>query len=499
MRTILTALLVAGATNYAAAQLQDGFKDFDVAQGIASSTPHYLTEFDGKLYFYGSNGTTGREPHFVVGGNSPMLIDNINPASNHCIGIDFNKPGAGMNGKYYFTANNGTAGDELYEYDGTAVKLLYDHDFGGDSSRPDNYIVLGGVLYYTAITAAEGQELWSYNGTGVPTRLTDVNTGTGDGVSGPMAVLGSKLYFIGNDGTNGAELWSYNPATSTASMEANIATGGSSSDPANLTTLNSKIYFSATDFTYGREVYEYDGTNPPARLTDVNPDALSSISPTDRNAFAWFNNKLYFAARDTSGENHLYSYSAGNTVLEHKINPNGDSGPRELVVYNGRLFFTANDGANGYELFAYDGTNPPAIVGDLCPGTNSSLPQSLTPIGDELYFSANNCNNSGIDLFSYNYKRVSISNTLFDGSVDVFPNPVGNELNIDLTLKREERLQVRLADVTGKNIYDEGMRMYKAGKNKTNIPMKNMPPGNYIYYVTNEQGTTYLTGKVVKQ
>lgn len=498
----LPLVLMAVCISQTAVAQENGFKDFEVAPDFASSNPMYLTEFDGKLYFYADDGTSGREPFYIQGSNNPQIIKNLNAGSKNAIDVSYNKPSAGMNGKFYFTADNGASGEELFMWDGTNPPgLVFDPNFGPDSSSPDNYLVYNNVLYYTATTAAEGTELWEYTGSGTPKRITDVNAGTGNGVAGPMAVLKGKIYFIGNDGTNGNELWAYNTLSQTASMAADIESGATSSDPANLTVINDKLYFTANTFLKGREMYEYDGNNPPTRLTDISTDALSSFSPVRSNAFALFNGKIYFAGRDVQAESHLYSYDPtnGNVNLEYKINPNGDSRPRDLVIYNNQLYFAANDGANGLELYTYDGNNKPALVGDLCAGTNSSIPQELTPIGDELYFYANNCSTSGVDIFSYNHKRVGIKNVLFDAQVDIYPNPVQRNLHIDLDLKQPEKLEVRLADTNGKNIYSEGMRLYSRGKNKTDIPMRNLPAGNYIYYITNEQGTTYLTGKVVKQ
>jgi len=486
----------------ASAQLQPGFKDFDVAAGLASSQPLYLAEFDGKLYFYGSNGTSGREPYYVQGSGTPVMIDNINPASKNAIGINYLKPSAFMNGKYYFTADNGSSGEEMFVYDGTNTPtIVFDPTFGPDSSQPDNYTVLNNILYYTATTSADGSELYAYDGTNTPTRITDINPGADSSVYGPVIAYKNKILFVAYTTATGSELWEYNPVSTNSSLIADIDTGTMSSNPANFKILDGKLYFSASTLHFGRELYVYDGTNAPRRITDINPNAFSSVSPVENNPFVLYKNLVYFGARDTSGESHVWTYdpSNDNVALAFKINPNGDSNPREFVEYNGRMFFTVNDGANGFELYAYDGTNTPAIIGDLCPGQNSSLPSGLTPIGDELYFSANSCNNSGIDLFSYNYKRVGVRNVLFDGEVNIFPNPVVRNLNIEMRLKRDEQLRVRLADVNGKNIYDAGLLPYPQGKSKVEIPMRNLPSGNYIYFISNSQGTTYLTGKVVKQ
>ena len=53
------------------------------------------------------------------------------------------------------------------------------------------------------------------------------------------------------------------------------------------------------------------------------------------------------------------------------------------------MFFTADDGTRGTELWATDGT--PAgtrLVEDIQPGDASSAPEGLAAVGDTLYFSA---------------------------------------------------------------------------------------------------------------
>ena len=123
----------------------------------------------------------------------------------------------------------------------------------------------------------------------------------------------------------------------------------------------------------------------------------------------------------------------------------------------------------------------------------------MVAVGDDLYFAANDCVTSGTDLFTYNYKKVGIRNVLFDAQTNIYPNPVEKDLHIDFDLKRDEKLRILVADMMGKAIYDGDTLPYSRGRNKTSIPMKNMPAGAYIYYIKNEAGTTYLTGKVIKQ
>jgi ELWxxDGT repeat protein len=60
-----------------------------------------------------------------------------------------------------------------------------------------------------------------------------------------------------------------------------------------------------------------------------------------------------------------------------------------MRVIGDRLFFTATDGAHGYELWSTDGTPAGTVLlGDVAPGALSSHPDELTAAGDTLLFSA---------------------------------------------------------------------------------------------------------------
>ena len=99
--------------------------------------------------------------------------------------------------------------------------------------------------------------------------------------------------------------------------------------------------------------------------------------------------------------------TAAGTVLVKDINPGGYSGyggyypdssfPANLTNVGGTLFFTANDGINGAELWKSDGTTAGTVmVKDISPGAYygliSSNPANLTNVGGKLFFSANDGN-----------------------------------------------------------------------------------------------------------
>ncbi|MDW8223825.1 MAG: hypothetical protein RMJ82_12840, partial [Gemmatales bacterium] len=68
---------------------------------------------------------------------------------------------------------------------------------------------------------------------------------------------------------------------------------------------------------------------------------------------------------------------------------NLDSDPRYLVNVQGTLYFTANDGIHGKELWKSDGTSTGTVlVADILPAANSSYPAWLTNVSGTLFFAA---------------------------------------------------------------------------------------------------------------
>ena len=86
----------------------------------------------------------------------------------------------------------------------------------------------------------------------------------------------------------------------------------------------------------------------------------------------------------------------GQVVLVKDINPrnsggyNYESTPRDLIQLNDKLYFRADDGETGTELWVSDGTTEGTqLVADINPGSGYSSPDYLIELNDKLYFSAN--------------------------------------------------------------------------------------------------------------
>src|SRR5262249_17967576 len=121
-----------------------------------------------------------------------------------------------------------------------------------------------------------------------------------------------------------------------------------------------------------------------------------SSSPTNLTAVG---NTLFFAANDGVTGEELWKSdgTAAGTGLVKDIrpgsNPDGSANgtaPQHLTAVDGTLFLAADDGVHGTELWKSDGTGASTVlVKDIRPGNYDSSPYSLTAVDGTLFFTAN--------------------------------------------------------------------------------------------------------------
>ncbi len=132
-------------------------------------------------------------------------------------------------------------------------------------------------------------------------------------------------------------------------------------------------------------------------VADIEPNVQSGSSPTD---LVVFNNALYFEANVGTSGDELWKYDGTSASMVADIYPNGNSNPNGFIVFNNELYFQANDGTNGNELWKYDGVNAPSMIADIYSGSSSSSPSDLVVFNDDLYFHAASLGDFG-SLFKY--------------------------------------------------------------------------------------------------
>ena len=256
------------------------------------------------------------------------------------------------NGTYPIPINN-----ESYiiynPVDGSATppSLYEEYYTATGSSFPKSLTAFKDKLYFTANDGLNGFELWSINNQGVGEELVkDINP-AGSSTPEDLTVVGNQLYFTANDG-NGRQLWA---------IKNNKAQkiDNSGEDPRHLTEIDGKLYYSAKS-SKGREPWVITNGKSAEQLQDINPGIRSSnpnyfqlIESETKKGTQKF---LYFAANGGERGIELWSQNLSNNKSTLKRYADIYSGPpssdpRKLTNSNQRLFFTADDGKTGRELW----------------------------------------------------------------------------------------------------------------------------------------------------
>ncbi|WP_197453474.1 ELWxxDGT repeat protein [Caulifigura coniformis] len=344
-----------------------------------------LTEYNGALYFFANGVETiggqlqsrGMElwKHDPVAGTTTLVKDIVGsvPNPHTTTGIQQNEGSNGaelivVSGKLYFTASDDITGQggnrELWVSDGTETGTNKVHEIyaDGESSNPTQLTNVNDVLYFVATGGpATGRELWKFNPAtdAIPVLVKDIRLGLPDSGIDNLTPVGNVVYFSANDGVHGNELWKSDGTEAGTVLVQDVWSGVQSSNPQSFVNLNGVLFFSADDGNVGRELWKSDPNE--AQPTVIVRD-IAQVGP--------------------------------NGTTDFKQN----SIPHNLTAFNGKVYFAANDGLTGDELWVTDGTflGTHRIVdlnteltssGD---STKSAYPGSLTVMNGALYFIATN-------------------------------------------------------------------------------------------------------------
>lgn len=320
----------------------------------------------------------------------------------------------GLNGAVLLTASDGTwHGHELWISDGTEVGTLMLKDInqtGNQWSNPSEFFDFNGTLIFSADNGVNGRELWKSDGI-TATMIKDINPGNLFGDPKNFVLLNGEVYFMATTKTHGAELWKTDgtEAGTQRVTDINPNQGASLFENANIIVLNNKLYFYADDGVSGKELWESDGTSGGTlRVKDINPGAVGSERLGE---LLVYNNAIYFTAH-TGGFDYELWKSDGTTSGTNRlkdINTSGSGNPSNFIVFNGKLYFTANT-SSGSRLFMSDGSE----IGTVMVSAIANYPSNLTVSGSNLFFT------SGNDL----WKTDGVSTTAM--GITGYPNTLTN-------------------------------------------------------------------------
>jgi len=311
---------------------------------------------------------------------------------------------------WFFAADDGTHGQELWKTDGTAAGTVMVKDINNSanaSSFPTGFTAFNGAVYFLA-TDGTAAQLWKTDGSAAGTVLVkDFPSSQGySSAAAPLTLFNGALYFQAWDPLHGDELWRSDGTTAGTALFMDIHSGLLGGSPQFLTVLGNKLIFSASDGINGTELWVSDGTVPgTVMLKDINP-GLNPIGPENScpRALSVFNGAVYFGAsndyfNNCSTPDYLWQTdgtAAGTIPLLGTGASASARTPMFFTAVNNVLYFAALDSSCCWELLKSDGTIAgTVVVKDNSTGL-SSRPDNLTDLNGKLFFYASDPVSTGL-------------------------------------------------------------------------------------------------------
>lgn len=390
----------------------------DVWAGSDSSKPSDFIVSNNKLYFTANTPATGRELYEYSGSGTPARITDINGGA----GNSFETPHFWLlNNLLYFDAAN-AGGKGVYALQSGSVSKIFDIPSGYSL---DNFIHLGNVLFFSISNGADGLKIYKTSGINTPA-LVKSFTGALSGFLPPqMITWNNKIYFTAAESGFDVELWATDGTTTTEVADINPGANGSHPTIVNSVVLNGKLVFSANTDESGYELWSTDGTSAGTRmLKDINTEAAAGSVPfllvpwngysnihqelenSDYyNRTANFNGSIFFTADNGTNGVELYKTDGteNGTVLVKDINPSGNGAGYFYIYTQSGLVFDGDNGIDGLEPWMSDGTGTgTSEISNVNPAGNAD-PEFFFIWNSDLYFSADN-GNGGVNNYRDLYK-----------------------------------------------------------------------------------------------
>lgn len=295
-------------------------------------------------------------------------LTNSNP-SNRLYSSNNNVTYPILNGKAYFSADDGVHGAALWSSDGTAdgTVLVKEIIPGQTAINIENIFIFNNKLFFNVIKPDGSQQLWSSDGSTANTVLVKDSIATaGSNAILDFEISGNYFYFFSSANYLSQKLWKSDGTTMGTVVVADLYTPdfGYAYGGGYLIAYKEKVFFNLYN-NYGNELWVSDGTKAGTQmLKDINPGAGDSYPGSATVA----GNSLFFHANDGSGEK-LFK-SDGTEAGTHAVTGDdnllivNDGFDVKFAVIKSTLFFMGynkfgvlnlyrfniNDSAVGYSL-----------------------------------------------------------------------------------------------------------------------------------------------------
>lgn len=363
----------------------------DMVPGLVGSEPRQMTEAGGSVYFVIQD-PEARDVLWKTDGTPVGTLKVLDPRTDHLAAYIGGL--TSFNGRLFFTAEEADK-ENLWSSDGTAAGTYTIHPSGVPLEFLSFLTVFGGDLYFSAFWGETGEELWRSDGTAAGSAMVkELRPGELGSSPSFLTPVGSSVFFRAFTDFSGIQLWkSDGSADGTVQVNApGVWETGSEIYP--LIPVEEMLYFFADDGVHGNELWRSDGSPAgTAMVKDIDPEGGQIDHYGSEANFAAMGEILYFMADDGVHGEELWrsdGTESGSFMVADLLPGAGHSRPADLIMVGERIYFSADDGNHGREWWTSDGTvEGTVMVVDLSPGSGGSDPRAPFLNGKKLYFRAN--------------------------------------------------------------------------------------------------------------
>ncbi|WP_161604374.1 ELWxxDGT repeat protein [Roseiconus nitratireducens] len=379
-------LWVSDGTEGGTVQLVDSLPGQDLYGAPLDGAPELIGQVAGQLLFTTRDATLDRELWSSDGtSGGTALLRNINPATADANPNEFVRDGQFL----YFAADDGIHGEAVWRADTSTgmVEMIADVSPTSTDNVAGLTLLNGQIVFYNNSLGTAGG-VYITDGAGGFDQLSDLRPVELDASGKRFEVAAGQVFFAADDGINGVELFKTD-GVATAVPVADFVPGGGSSNPSDLTEFQGALYFVADSTDYGRELFSTTGSAI-SLVADVNVVANgASTESSSPDQLTVSGNRLFFTANDGAIGRELYWTTGSGASLVVDLRGGGSgSDPLALTDVGGTLYFSADDGTNGREPFKTDGSSANTLLVQNVHPTGGSNPSGFLAAGGLVYFSA---------------------------------------------------------------------------------------------------------------
>jgi hypothetical protein len=272
------------------------------------------------------------------------------------------------NGVLYFPSINVSGATKMFAYNGTVTTQISNttgNNTTADSS--DRSASCNNLLYFSSNNPNGVQKLFSYDGSAiVQVSNTAGSNAVTDNLTENLICFKNNLYFIASNSSGVLKLFvaQGNQVSQISNTSGSVTVAD---NPSTMTILNNILYFSANREPAGNvyKLFSYDGSDlrqvsNTSQNTSVD-DGIYGFYAFDGFQTRWansrfvpYNNKLYFAGKNSSGGNKLFVFDGASVI--QVSNSTGTQAtndyPDTPAVFNNKLYFTSNNSGGYAKLYS---------------------------------------------------------------------------------------------------------------------------------------------------